>query len=184
MSNKFTCADLHFGHKNITTFTYPNSDQRIRPFESVQEHDEILIANWNKVVSPNDTTYILGDAVFGKKNLPLLHQLNGKKKLILGNHDIYGMKEYEKYFYDIVSCRVMYKPCKMIMTHIPVHISQLGRWKLNICGHLHTQRVLLENGEPDPRYICVSMEQINFTPVSFDDLGKMVEERLPLIEAM
>jgi calcineurin-like phosphoesterase family protein len=52
MSNKFTCADLHLGHKNIIDFTYPNSDQRFRPFESVQEHDQILIDNWNKVVGP------------------------------------------------------------------------------------------------------------------------------------
>jgi calcineurin-like phosphoesterase family protein len=182
MSNKFTCADLHLGHKNIIDFTYPNSDQRFRPFESVQEHDQILIDNWNKVVSPNDTTYLLGDAVFGKKNLPLLDQLNGKKKLIMGNHDIYGWQEYSKYFYDMVSCRTIYKPCKMIMTHIPVHTSQIGRWKLNICGHLHTQQVLLENGEPDPRYICVSMEQINFTPISFEDLFKIVETRLEINE--
>lgn len=50
---------------------------------------------------------------------------------------------------------------------------------MNVHGHLHTKRVMrlavadqhsdtLAHSEPDPRYVCVSAEQTDLTPVPFD----------------
>lgn len=39
-----------------------------------------------------------------------------------------------------------------------------GRWKYNIHGHLHT------NSLPDKRYINVSAEQIDLTPISLAEI--------------
>lgn len=50
-------ADTHFGHENIIKFCD-------RPFASVEEMDETLIANWNGRVRANDTVFILGDMFF------------------------------------------------------------------------------------------------------------------------
>ena len=50
------------------------------------------------------------------------------------------------------------------MSHVPVHPSQLDRWKLNVHGHLHAETVMLGD-IPDSRYYNVSMEAIDFTPV-------------------
>lgn len=47
-------ADTHFGHTNILK---PCD----RPWDSVDEHDSGLIANWNGRVDPKDKVYHLED---------------------------------------------------------------------------------------------------------------------------
>jgi len=77
------CGHLtHFRHKNI--IEYNN-----RPFDTIQEHDNVLIDNWNSVVDKNDIVYFLGDYAFTDHYgaLELSRQLNGEKHLIRGNHD-------------------------------------------------------------------------------------------------
>ena len=77
-------SDLHLGHKNIMSSKMSN-----RPFNSVEEMDEILIKNWNNIVKNEDDIYILGDFCYksGKNPKEYLNRLNGKKHLIVGNHD-------------------------------------------------------------------------------------------------
>ena len=53
-------SDLHFWHKNAIVYTY-------RPFETVEEMNEALIGNWNKIVHGNDEVYILGDVTMVQK---------------------------------------------------------------------------------------------------------------------
>ena len=53
--NVFFTSDTHFGHKNLLKIG------KGRPFDTIEEHDEALIENWNKVVKPNDLVYHLGD---------------------------------------------------------------------------------------------------------------------------
>ena len=66
----------------------------------------------------------------------------------------------------------------MILTHIPIHPESLARWGLNVHGHLHANVVKLSLAQiPDPRYFNVSMEQINYTPISLETVKKYV--RLP-----
>ena len=74
--------DMHLGHENIIRLCN-------RPFSNVEEMDQALIDNWNRRVQPQDTIYILGDLMFRNKKPPeeYLRQLNGKKHLIIGNHD-------------------------------------------------------------------------------------------------
>ena len=77
----FFASDYHFRHANI--IKYCN-----RPFNSVDEMNEALVANWNSVVTDADTVYFIGDLSMsfnaGKEFAP---RLNGKKIIILGNHD-------------------------------------------------------------------------------------------------
>lgn len=55
----------------------------------IDKHDEWLINRWNSQVAKRDHVYILGDFAFGhpKSVIKILGKLNGKKYLILGNHD-------------------------------------------------------------------------------------------------
>lgn len=81
MAKTWLTSDLHFGHANV--IKYCN-----RPFLDVNEMNEILIKNWNEVVSLEDTIYVLGDFAMAARYVEqVLPRLNGKKILILGNHD-------------------------------------------------------------------------------------------------
>jgi calcineurin-like phosphoesterase family protein len=166
MKNIFVVSDHHFGHSNICKFL--NDDgTKVRPWNDVDEMDEVLIQNHNKVVGPNDKCYFLGDVTFSKKHLYKIGRLNGDKVLIKGNHDTLKLSDYTPYFRDIRACHVLYN---LIMTHIPIHEQELRRFKLNLHGHLHGNIVRDKFGKPDARYKNVCVEQIDYTPIPFDDL--------------
>jgi calcineurin-like phosphoesterase family protein len=80
----FFTSDIHFGHKNILRFT-----QRGKLVGSVEEMDGAIIANWNKMITPEDTVYILGDVAMCNMKYAeeCLRSLNGELHLIVGNHD-------------------------------------------------------------------------------------------------
>ena len=75
-------SDLHFGHEAVIRMCN-------RPFGSVEEMNETLIENWNKVVRGNDDVYILGDLFYRLEQPPeeILKRLKGRKHLVFGNHD-------------------------------------------------------------------------------------------------
>ena len=85
-------SDLHFGHRRILNFV-PN---RIKEFNLnleeenvIETHDNLLIEKWNNTISKHDIVYILGDVSFVSSDdtKKILEKLNGKKHLIMGNHD-------------------------------------------------------------------------------------------------
>lgn len=84
MATWFT-SDLHFGHVQVNIMKYGRNEF----FGSLEEMNEQLIENHNSVVAPLDHVIILGDVVMGKRgeSLPLIERMNGRKTLILGNHD-------------------------------------------------------------------------------------------------
>jgi calcineurin-like phosphoesterase family protein len=165
MKNIFLIADLHFGDSDMCNLVKENGHP-LRPFKSVEEHDATLIENWNKVVThPSDKVYVLGDVAQNRKDIENFGKLNGKKILIKGNHDIYEMKEYAKYFKDIRGTHRLENG--ILMSHIPVHPSTFGKaHKVNVHGHIHDKRVTPAGDRyPDIRYFCVSCEHINYTPM-------------------
>lgn len=176
MSNIFLCSDHHFGHSNILTFL--NADgTRVREFDSVEQMDETMVSNHNRVVSPKDKVYFLGDVAFSKKTLAIVARLNGEKVLVKGNHDQEKLPEYEKYFKDV---RGSHQFDGLILTHIPIHVDSLSRWAANVHGHLHTREVMTQ-GNPDARYFNVSMERIAFTPISLESAKQIIKNRLEAV---
>lgn len=77
-------SDTHFGHERILDFTN-------RPFGSIREMNDALIANINEKVKPEDELYILGDYSFkmtAADAADLRRNIKCKKvHLIPGNHD-------------------------------------------------------------------------------------------------
>lgn len=139
---------------------------RGKVFSSIEEHDEIMVDNWNKLIGPQDHVYHLGDVVIARRNLDICRRLNGKKRLVRGNHDIFRTQEYiDVGFEEIYGVRVWPKH-NMIFSHIPLHRDSLvGRGWLNIHGHLHSGVVKDQNKHPDPLYRCVSVEHTDYKPV-------------------
>ena len=152
--NVFFISDLHLGHKWMAHH---------RGFQDEFYHDEHIIEKWNKVVGKRDMVYILGDITMNtSKYYHQLGRLKGKKRVVLGNHDnIKDVNELLKYV-EYVGGAIEYKGC--ILTHIPIHSSEIDRFRRNIHGHIH------ENVIEHPKYINVSAEAINYTPKKLDEL--------------
>jgi calcineurin-like phosphoesterase family protein len=180
----FLVSDTHFGHAGVCRFTRNDGVTKLRPWDDADEMDEFMVKAWNERVRPNDKVYHLGDVVINRKSLAIMHRLNGDKVLIRGNHDIFKDTDYREHFRELRAYHVMNG---MILSHIPVHVESLGRFGVNIHGHLHANRVkkirgvnaktgeLLYSDEPDVRYHCVCVEQTDFAPILFEDVIKRIE---------
>ena len=181
----FLVSDTHFGHAGVCRFTRADGT-KLRPWTDPDDMDEDMVRAWNDRVRPQDKVYHLGDAVINRKALKTLGRLNGDKVLIRGNHDIFRDDEYRGYFRELRAYHVM---SGMILSHIPVHEASLGRFGVNIHGHLHWQRVkkacginsqtgeILYGDDIDPRYHNVSVEQLpDFAPILFEDVLKRITD--------
>lgn len=179
MTATFVVSDTHFGHAGVCRFTESDGVTKIRPWTDPEQMDEDMVYLWNNTVRPGDKVYHLGDVVINRKALKILRRLNGDKVLIKGNHDIFRLEDYTPYFRDIRGYHVLNG---YILSHIPVHQSNLSRFGANIHGHLHTNRVKKIVGvdmntgefeysnENDPRYHCVCVEQTQFAPILLENV--------------
>lgn len=155
MSKVYVCADLHLRHEKVVKF---------RPWKTVEKHDRELIARWNSVCRKRDTIWVLGDVCLGsEEDLALLSQMLGSKRLVMGNHDMFNMIYYLPYFLKVYGA---YEYGDAILTHMPVHENQFPRYRVNVHGHMHSKNL------HDPRWKCVSMEQINYTPILLTEAVK------------
>jgi len=132
------------------------------------------------VVSSGDLVLHLGDVAFsGQAYDEIMPQLNGEKRLIRGNHDRFSEGRYRRHFNRILGC---YIRDNYVFTHVPIHPESLARWRGNIHGHLHANNVTRPRGYPfrhltpvkDTRYFNASVEQINYTPINFEDVKKII----------
>lgn len=147
MNQVFVIADLHLGHDKAAKF---------RGFSSGIDHDERISENWRRTVTKRDVVYVLGD-VFDWQQLSLLP---GIKKLAMGNHDRAGVPLLSRVF---TKWHAMFVWDNCLLTHIPVHPGQRHRWRRNVHGHTHEHKI------DDPWYVCVSAEQIGYTPILLRD---------------
>jgi len=132
--NSWFVADTHFGHANIVRYSK-------RPFADVAEHDEALIANWNRVVAPEDDVYFLGDFAYKSKAsiLETRGRLNGAKiHFIKGNHDAVSPELRDTFaWYDSVRM-IEVNGQKIWLSHYAHRVWDLshhGSWHL--FGHTH-----------------------------------------------
>jgi len=172
MPSVFLVSDTHFGHAGVCRFMRNDGVTKLRPWDNPEEMDEFMVKAWNERVKPNDKVYHLGDVIINRRCFSTLERLNGDKVLIRGNHDIFPDEEYRKYFRSIRGYHVMNG---MILSHIPIHEESLGRFGVNIHGHLHANRVM-RDGIVDVRYHNVCVETTDFAPILFEDVIKRIKE--------
>ena len=163
-------SDPHFGHETLI--------QKLRHFRSAEEHDELIVKNWNAAVHKRDIVYLLGDVTMENKNYQILSRLNGIIYVVGGNHDmIKHSSELMKYVAGIGGV-VDYKGFQL--THVPIHprefyssiITSKRIIRANIHGHVHAEYIRNGFGRYDNNYINVSAEVINYTPIPFDIVEK------------
>lgn len=164
MRDIWVVSDTHFNHANILNFK-DKFRNPTREFDSVQQMNEIMIQNWNKVVKPGDKVYHLGDVFFGdkewfKKNWP---RLNGKKRLVVGNHDDVKFLSSGNFFEKVYMWRI-FKEFDIVLTHVPIHESSFRKVSRNVHGHIHQQQ------SPTPQHTCVCVEHTNYTPIHIEEI--------------
>jgi calcineurin-like phosphoesterase family protein len=167
--NYFVISDTHWQHENILKFTKEDGTL-VRPeFSSIQEMDEIMIQNWNaEVKNQDDIVYHLGDVTFGsyeKFCTSIAPRLNGKKRLIIGNHDrIKGTKLMD--FFEKVALWMSLDQFGVIMTHIPIEQRFFrGKCTHNAHGHLH------EKSLKSPIHANVCVEKTGYKPVNLEEIS-------------
>lgn len=171
MGFDWAVSDTHFGHDNILKF-----ETGARQFETIEAHDAALIENWNSRVRDVDKIVHFGDVLFKPATTMdnILSKLNGRKILLLGNHDVGQMEGYLKYFEKVLLCVTL---DNWLCTHMPVHPSQLEhRWVGNIHGHCHSYQI------EDLRYLNICCEHTNLSPVKVDVLQELINRRVEYME--
>ena len=161
-------SDPHFFHENMIRLCD-------RPFQGVEEMNQVIIERWNNVVKSNDSIYILGDFAMRYPDTQsvyrLIEQLNGRKYLITGNHDklrkdikFCNYFEYVKNYDEIVD-----KNRRVILFHYPME-DWNGRWRgsYHLYGHIHNSKQCV-HGHVENRF-NVCMDVNDFTPVTLDQL--------------
>ena len=164
--NIFFTSDTHFSHKNI--IKYCN-----RPFHSVEEMNETMIANWNAVVKPRSIIYHLGDFGFGTEEEmdEIKARLHERIEFVFGSHD----KKVKTLFHPyrlMLEIKVEGQP--ITLCHYAMRTwraSYHGSWHL--FGHSHGR---LEVDNHTLAY-DVGVDTNNFAPVSFEKIKEIMAKK-------
>jgi calcineurin-like phosphoesterase family protein len=175
----FFTSDQHFGHANIIAYCG-------RPFRNVEEMNREIVARHNARVSPDDVVYHLGDFSLQERLVPqILPLLNGRKTLVMGNHDKCfkdkkAVSRYLHYGFEHVCVELVYPPLDAKLCHMPYAFDgeadrryfdkrpkDDGGWLLH--GHVH------ERWKTKGRMINVGVDQWSFAPASEEELRGMME---------
>lgn len=171
----FFTSDLHFGHESAAT--------KHRPFDTVTDHDSLIIRNWMETVDEGDEVYVLGDIASSHSTyaLAILAGLPGVKHLIAGNHDRVHpkfknghryLREYLETFETVQTALTLQIAGERVtLSHFPFtadhtdpprhmawRVQDVGQWLIH--GHTHSDAVIT-----GPRQIHVGVDAWDFTPV-------------------
>jgi len=150
----YVISDTHWYHNAL-----------IRTCGRPDNHTQLSIENWRKVVPPCATIYHLGDVILYKlPDLPdILRSLPGRKILVLGNHDCKTKTWYRRAgFEEVHDCLTV---GDLLLTHRPSRYLPPG-CVLNLHGHVHTR----DNYTRYPHSVPVVLEHLNYTPARIADL--------------
>ena len=176
MGNIFFTSDHHFGHENI--IKYCN-----RPFKDVQEMNDVLIERWNQKVGKKDEVYHLGDVgLTYKENLAnILDALNGKKYLIVGNHEKTALQNRHKFQWvkEYYELKVRDKDGqggyqRIMLFHYAMRTWRgEGRGNWHLYGHSHGNLPDLE----DKLAFDIGVDCHDFYPLSYDEVKAIMKTK-------
>lgn len=166
----FITSDTHFDHTNIIKYSK-------RPYGDVEKMNEGLINKWNSKVGKNDVIYHLGDFCFSNRSKYFLSRLNGKKHLILGNHDkqVHVSNGWESIqHYAEVYTQVNGQKQMIVLCHYAMRVwnkSHRGTWMLY--GHSHG------NLADDANLLSfdAGVDCHNYTPLHVNDVERIMRKK-------
>lgn len=169
MTTYFT-SDHHFGHKNIIGFSG-------RPYHDIEEMNHDFMLRWNSVVSDIDTVYHLGDLSYcrDKGTADILRRLNGKIKIVPGNHDTPGrFGEVSRSLVEVLPpiFKLEEAGIQVVLCHYPIESwGAMRRGVLHFHGHSHGKSRVMSGR------IDVGVDCWDYTPISLERLVQAVKER-------
>lgn len=141
-----------------------------------------MIANWNSRVGTDDVIYILGDVFFCdvREATSIMHALNGRKRLILGNHDkiIRKNSSLQKLF-EVIYPDLWHETIDkkyVVMCHYPLlswHRAYHGSFMLH--GHCHNTIPF----DPTKRRLDVGVDGHNYFPISWEEVKRKLDKLSP-----
>lgn len=189
MGQIYFTSDTHYGHKNIVRGVSDWEDKsQCRNFDSIDEMNEVIVQNINKIVKPEDTLYHLGDWSLGgmEKIAVFRYKLKCKNiHLILGNHDTHLWKPDfagRDLFTSIKGLDIIKLPNGFSATlcHFAlrtwVHQSK-GTWMLY--GHSHNNLPPIKIGNKFAKTMDVGMDtHPEFRPYHLDEIHEIMKHRI------
>jgi calcineurin-like phosphoesterase family protein len=169
MARIFITADTHFGDSNIIAYEK-------RPFSSIEDMDNQMIASWNSVVNEDDIVFHLGDVGLYPllKMQDIIKKLNGNKILIMGNHDDHlTLRQWMECGFDEV-CKypIVYNEF-IVMQHQPPQYINSTTPFFYMYGHVHGTEMY---PTVTKQSACVSVERWDYAPVNLEYLKRCVAE--------
>ena len=174
MGDIWFTSDTHFGHQ-------PEFLWKHRGFSSVEEMDEAIIENWNKVIKSTDIVYHLGDTMLNDNmhGLECFKRLNGQIFLIYGNHDSDARKNLlftelsGKMLGGWYAWVIKYGKLSIYMSHYPTITSNFDQKHFSqhviaVHGHTHQRTNWLDM--KNPFLYHVGLDSHNNTPVHIDEV--------------
>ena len=172
-------SDIHFGDQRLF-------DLCKRPFSSLEEMDAYIIQKWNGKVSDEDTVYVVGDIGYDKQAINIYKQLNGIKRLIVGNHDesiIDYIKETHMFASIEYMCLINDEDSRVFLCHYPImDWPEDDNNSVLVYGHIHNKteqndnriREIKEYYANKKAYNC-SIDVIGFEPRTLKELMTLKE---------
>lgn len=170
----FVWSDLHFGHKNIIQYSE-------RPFPDVPTMDQHLIDNFNEYVGPDDISIWVGDVAFYRDDhaRSLLYKCNGKKILVVGNHD-FEKRNLKKLAFNEVHLLywIRTERANLLFTHYPMDMSTFTPDWVNVHGHEHIHTYQYGAYGKSLRHINVNCEIHGYKPIELDLICQWAHARV------
>lgn len=186
-SGIFFTSDTHFGHSKIIDYCK-------RPFSSIEEHDKVLIQNWNNTVGQNDTVFHLGDFAYGNSQFiaNIIKQLNGNIILIKGNHDLKNMNPtlYNMFSDVVYQARILIDKQTVYLNHFPFLCFDHGdinlyknNYNIQLFGHVHSGPLTSSKDVSRlnilfPTQYDVGVDNNNYTPISWADVKNKIKQQI------
>lgn len=168
MGRRFVVADTHFGDRG-GILRYEE-----RPFADVEEMDRVLCENWNRAVGAGDTVYHLGDFAGGadrERASALLAGLNGRKILVMGNHDQWmTAREWMEAGFEEAYPLPVVLDGFYLLSHEPLYVTMAAPYA-NLFGHVHRNPAYRDCSA---RSFCACVERIGYKPVLFDTIKERI----------
>lgn len=156
-----------------------------RPFGSLDEMNATIIKNWNSKVSYNDDVYVLGDVFWGMNSNQIkdfMGKLNGRKHLILGNHDRVIPNQKSNSWYEICKYKELeYQNHCIVLFHFPI-FEWSGYYynSYHFYGHVHNTMDLRDfvKYRDKKNFNCwdVGVDNNGFSPVSFEEICEKLKK--------